>query len=611
MEWFREVQFVAAVPMPVEWAREYGTTINGMWDDPDRWDRAKIAEAHAEGRRVLVSVPLIALTARRYEREDESYLLEEACRDINGEQAEVKWYYWDQKPVYAICLYSRVFRDHLLARIKAAIAAGADVVNVDEIQTSIGLISRRPKDPGFCPKCLEKFCAHLEEDSSAREAASVGDVAELRADGYRALLQRLREDDAFYKRYVAFQNVTAFATTAQFLKEIRDAIAEAKSEMALTANLTGIGTFLESNGQLWGASWGELLDFVMMENIYLARVGQFHDVPGHQLLPRGKFVAWYRLASALGGKAPAWITPQIYVPKQLAGKKALNYYLLMFLESYANNGRWGYYWWPGVSPEERREATAPEAIKDYTKFIVANRQYYEGCETRSGLAVLYADSAMLANPQGHFRHLALAQALAEGGYQYDVVYDGDDGFAPAKLNAKQLGRYKAVLLPEAGTLTKGQRKALTAYAKGGGKVIAYTANELAAGPEIESIADDRLLDFWKQYTDAARERVLAPLDALDDLRVRASDPNVGVVTYWKGKTLICQVLDYDYREQDDTIVAKRDVGISLPWSGATPDHVEWLALDGKQELPCTLEDGRLAFTIPSLDPYGLAVVGGV
>ena len=30
MEWYREVQFVAAVPMPVEWAREYGTTVNGM-----------------------------------------------------------------------------------------------------------------------------------------------------------------------------------------------------------------------------------------------------------------------------------------------------------------------------------------------------------------------------------------------------------------------------------------------------------------------------------------------------------------------------------------------------------------------------------------------------
>ena len=31
MEWYRAVQFIAAVPMPIEWAREYGTTVNGMW----------------------------------------------------------------------------------------------------------------------------------------------------------------------------------------------------------------------------------------------------------------------------------------------------------------------------------------------------------------------------------------------------------------------------------------------------------------------------------------------------------------------------------------------------------------------------------------------------
>ena len=609
MEWYREVQFVAAVPMPVEWAREYGTTVNGMWDDPDRWDRASIGKAHEEGRRVLVSVPLIALTARRYERAEESHLLEEACRDINGNKAEVKWYYWDPKPVYAMCLYSEVFRDYLLTRIKAAIAAGADVVNVDEIQTSIGLISRKPKDPGFCPRCLERFCAHLEEDASARRATGARDVAELRADGYGALLLRLREDDAFYERYVAFQNVAAFATTARFLEEIREAIAAAKSEMAVTANLTGLGTFLETNGQLWGASWGELLDLVMMENIYLVRVGEFHDVPGHQLLPRGKFVAWYRLASALGGKAPAWITPQTFVPKQLAGKKSINYYLLMFLESYANNGRWGYYWWPGVSPEERREATAPEAIKDYTRFIVANRQYYEGCETRNEIAVLYADSAILADPKGHFRYLALAQALAEAGYQYDVVYDGDDGFAPAKLDSKQLGRYKAVLLPDAGVLTKGQRAALTAYAERGGKVIAYTANELGAGLGVTSVTDERLLEFWREYTDSARQRVLAPLAEVEDMRVLASDPRVNAVVYWNEGTLICQVLDYDYHEQDDTIVAKRDVSVSLPWSSGKPDSVRWLSLDGQEDLPCRVEDGRLLFTIPSVNPYGLAIAG--
>ena len=41
----------------------------------------------------------------------------------------------------------------------------------------------------------------------------------------------------------------------------------------------------------------------------------------------------------------------------------------MFLEAYANGGRWGYYWWPGVDDETRRAATAPDALKDRIRFI--------------------------------------------------------------------------------------------------------------------------------------------------------------------------------------------------------------------------------------------------
>jgi hypothetical protein len=608
MEWYRAVQFIAAVPMPVEWAREYGTTVNGMWDDPAKWDRARVAQAHQEGRRVLVSVPLIALTHRAYEKEENRYLMSEVCRDIYGNEAEVKWYYWDSKPVYAMCLYSRVFRDYLLAKIQHAIEAGADVVNVDEIQTSIGLMSRTSKDPGFCPRCLERFCARLDSDASFRSAAGVGNVGDLRSDDYSALLQRLREDDAFYRDYAAFHDGAAFETAAGFLREIRERIAAAKSEMAVTANLTGIGTFLETNGRLWGAAWGELLDFVMMENIYVVDPGAFHTGPGHYLLPRGKFTAWYRLASSLGGKAPAWLTPQIYVPKQLAGRKTINYYLLMFLESYANNGRWGYYWWPGVDEKTRLEATVPELVKDYTRFILDHRQYYEECTTDNKIAILYANSAVLANPKGHYRYLALAQALAEAGYQYDVVYSGDDIFTPSEIGAEQFSGYQVVLIAEAGQLTDGQREALGAYARAGGRVIAYTANEIG-GAGVTTITDGRLLAFWRESQDRDRASIAAPLHELAVTRVETSDPNVNVVLYRKNGALVCHVLNYHYREQDDSIVPKRDVEVSLPWFGRRrPDRVRWLSLRGEQELPCRVEDGRLLFTIPMLDPYGLAIV---
>lgn len=608
MEWYQAVQFIAAVPMPVDWAREYGTTVNGMWDSPTRWDKAGVAQAHEEGRRVLVSVPLIALTARAYEQDDNHYLLDEVCWDISGNRAEVKWYYWDPKPVYAVCLYSRVFRDYLLALIGKAIDAGADVVNVDEINTGIGLMSREAADPGFCPLCLDRFCTHLEEHATVRQDLGVERVADLRESQYAPLLQRVREDDAFYQAYKTFHEGAAFATVKEFLDEIRSAIAAAGSEMAVTANLAGMGVFLESQGPLWGAMWGELLDFVMMENVYLLRPGAFEEGNAHWLLPRGKFGPWYRLASSFSSKAPAWLTPQINVPRQLAGKRSVNYYLLMFLESYANNGRWGYYWWPGVDEETRLAATVPEAVKDYTRFILDHRQYYEEFTAENALAIVYANSAVLRNGAGHFKYVALAQALGESGFQYDVLYGGDDVFTPAEIAPETLARYQAVLVPEAEHLTASQVAALRAYADHGGRVVAYSANQLGANGRITTLADDRLMDFWLHYRPEDRDRIVEPIGDLQAARVLTSEPTVNVVRYRKGDEHICHVLNYDYREADDTIVPKSAVDVAMTWRGGKLPSVRWLTLEGEKRLLARLDGGRVSFTIPKLGPYGLAVI---
>ncbi len=608
MEWYRAVQFIAAVPMPIEWAREYGTTVNGMWANPDRWGKAEVEQAHAEGRRVLVSVPLIALTHEHYEQEKNHYLMSEVCRDIFGNEAEVKWYYWDSKPVYAMCLYSRVFCDYLLAKIRKAIEAGADVLNVDEIQTNIGLMSRRPKDPGFCPKCLEKFYAELDRDASARRAAGVENVSNLRKNDYAALLQRLREDDALYNFYVSFQERAAFQVVKEFLSEIRSTITAARSEMAVIANLTGLGTFLESQGSLWGAAWGELIDFVLMENLYLLSPGKFQEGKSHWLLPRGKFTAWYRLAASFSSGAPAWLCPQINVPKQIAGKKALNYYLLMFLEAYANNGRWGYYWWPGVDNETRRAATAPEAIKDYTRFILAHREYYEELATDNALVILYPNSAVLENRKGHFKYLALAQALSESNLQYDVIYVGDDIFTSGDIASEKVARYQAILLPEAGALTPAQIAALKAYAKQSGQVIAYSPNPLGKSPGITTLQDNLLLDFWNHYRPEDRERIVATILDASEARIEVSDPLVNVVRYRKGDEHICHLLNYDYREDDDTLAPKKNVKIAMAWQNEAVPGIRWLTLEGEERLPAHLNDGRLSFTIPKLDPYGIAVI---
>jgi hypothetical protein len=109
MEWYRQVQFIAAVPMPEDAAEELGTTINGMWAAPEARPDSSVARAHANGQRVLFSVPLIALVPDIYKNDAGRHLLGEVCRDIEGSRAVVGWYYWESEPVYAACIYSPVW----------------------------------------------------------------------------------------------------------------------------------------------------------------------------------------------------------------------------------------------------------------------------------------------------------------------------------------------------------------------------------------------------------------------------------------------------------------------------------------------------------------------
>src|SRR5262249_53965384 len=113
MDWYHQVQFVSAVAMPPGIATAFGTTVNGMWADPERMTAGDVSLAHEGGRKVLFSVPMIALIPRVDEAE--AALLDMVCRDVSGEPAECEWYYWESKPVYAACIYGDAFREYLFS----------------------------------------------------------------------------------------------------------------------------------------------------------------------------------------------------------------------------------------------------------------------------------------------------------------------------------------------------------------------------------------------------------------------------------------------------------------------------------------------------------------
>src|SRR5260370_28205983 len=91
MRWYRQVQFISAVPMPEQWADELGTTVNGMWASAENLSPETVARSHDSGRRVLFSVPLIALTPEASPPNVGRHLLGEVCQDIAGSQPQAAW----------------------------------------------------------------------------------------------------------------------------------------------------------------------------------------------------------------------------------------------------------------------------------------------------------------------------------------------------------------------------------------------------------------------------------------------------------------------------------------------------------------------------------------
>ncbi len=587
--WIHDLTTIAAIALPEAWADEFGTTVNGMWARPDGWTPAAVEAAHAKGRRILVSVPLIALTHQVYEDPNRRHLLDEVCRDVNGDPAEVEWYYWDAKPVWSLCIHSPVLRAYLVDTLREAIAAGVDVVNVDEINTSVGLMTNRPKGSGFCRLCL---------------GGSAVIAAEARRRGVEPADNEartwLREDHELYDAFAEEQQERAFCAAADLLDELRGIAREHGRMTAITANVAGLGAFVGHHGALWSAMWGELLDVIMLEAIYVVSRSQFEDPHAHKLLPRGKFAPLYRLGRAIGPRAPIWIAPQINVPRQLAGQKRQRYYELMFLEAYANLGRWGYNWWPGVDDAARREATAPEAIKGWTNFLRSHPDLYTGLRTENAVAVVYANSAVLAEPQTHYRYLGVAQALYEAGVQYDVIYTGDDRFAPAPLDAPALAAYRTLVVPGIDHLSPSQQAAIRAFEAGGGSVIGMDAS-CALGDLVDR--------FWTSYADDDREAVLRGLALDDATRVDVSAARVVATRYvTHDHRIAIHLLNYDYREVGDLVEPARGFKVRLPWAGRSSPSAALVSPAGIRELNTRAVDGQLEVKVPELRDHAVLVL---
>ncbi len=385
-----------------------------------------------------------------------------------------------------------------------------------------------------------------------------------------------------------------------FIDELREYADASNPDLALTANLSYLGNIRPTLGALWGPLWGKFVDFGMMENHYIVEPDG-----DHLILPRGKFTAWYRLGTELTDGAPLWICPSITVPRQMAGEERITYYELMFVEAYANAGRWGYYWWPGVDVDARMKATVPERLKDHIRFMIDNRGYYEEAVPDNDLAVLYLDSAIAALPDTHFKYLALGQILAEAGFQYDVVYAGDGVFTPEDIG-ERLVTYRTVIVPEARYATNAQSAALESYGESGGELVVFSENGLS--PELVRMVDGGLLDrFWHEYRDEDRHQVVSLLADVPGSRIIVSETTVNAIRYVRGAQQVIHLVNYGYDADRDKVSRVEGLHVALPDSSGVRS-CRLLDLDGERTLDFRHESDGVVVEVPDLDVYAVLVV---
>ncbi len=237
-----------------------------------------------------------------------------------------------------------------------------------------------------------------------------------------------------------------------------------------------------------------------------------------------------------------------------------------------------------------------------TRIVHAHAPLYEGPRPSNEVAVVYSNQAMLADPSRYGAFIRLCRSLAALNLQYDVLYAGDDRFAPRPLDARALAEYPCVLLPGANALTSQQVEAIRSVL-GPDRVVAafgQVDQALEASPHL-----------WR-VPEPGTQELAALLPEVNRTVRRVSEPQVRVTAYFRSQVpaLIVHLLNDVYDAATDRVKSRSGISIELRIPAAF-DPAWTLMLLAPGQAPATLaytrEDGTVRFEVPRLDLYAAAV----
>lgn len=424
--------------------------------------RRRLEQKFADYRRLGIdhrATNVWMLTATQRHLHSHPALLEATCIDPWGERILPPWLadaeHEGTKPWWG-CTNHPLFAGHLVARMSAGLAAGANLVHLDD---HAGTAACAEFAGGcYCRHCLAGFRRWLAEKVTPTElaAAGVADPATfdygafVRRQGYAGRAEFLeawsRRRVPLREQFIAFQRSAATAFVGRLQAEA-ERLAGRPVPFGVNAYNLLPARLLDARQIDYFANEVEHWDREDLVPPVVFRLGEALDRPVFATGTGGDWIA-YRQAPA-PTRVRGWI----------AQAHAFGQHFMYSWRKWGFSEKTGTQW----------TVVEPEVFAPITDFIAGNRELFDGFGNAAATGLLYSNADAAANRWGVRE---VSRALLDGGVAYRLVVAGD-ALLEKPLTEADLTPCRALVVPADVRLSEAQRDLLAAWEARGGRLEAW------------------------------------------------------------------------------------------------------------------------------------------
>ncbi len=534
--------------------------------------------------------------------EKHSELHDATCVDIQGKTIVFEW---ESRPWQ--CTNNPVWREFLLDMGERSVDCGADGIHIDEW---LGTYSAAKEADGcFCEYCMQGFREYLKEKYSTEELNALG-IDNIDSFDYGEFLREGKAQqtkaDLLASYFLDFQMESIKGFMRELITKTKAYGEEHGKTISVSANVPELMP-----------DWlpiAEEADYMLSEYLY--------EYP-----PKGRSIPIFKLARSLG--KPLVVEPQSSNPDLLERDDVATLMKIYTAEAYSSRGFLLVpYDLPAKSSKGWKFYNADlSELAPYYAFIQENNQYYEGLSSNSKIAVIYLYPS---DTDGFYK---VANSLLKLHFQYDALFAGDDKWMEDNLTLDQMNEYDVLVLPYADSLSGQQAGLLLSYVEQGGKVFAFSTG----GPigKIQQIFDKKgesenqlsslLVDGSHDFglgkvvynsNMPSEEQLGGTLSDLiqPDIQTNANE-NVAMVEYWNSEThsIVIHLINYNYDIETKSLSSQKGIEMEVALNQELAGKDLTVSYDSPDstdigQLEHTLSDGKVAFSIPNLDYYGVVSI---